>query len=73
MRLNRGWARSGIVKKVTDFYYIFFTIKFILVNFLPGLINSTKILVLGPGENKNGLQRPGVDEVTMLSDFDRAI
>ena len=61
------------MKKITDFYYIFFTIKFILVKFLPGLINSTKILVLGARENKNGLQRPGVDEVIMLSDFDRVI
>ena len=61
------------MKKITDFYHIFITIKFILVTFLPGLINSIKILVLGPRENKNGLQRPGVDEVTMLSDFDRVI
>ena len=61
------------MKKVTDFYYIFFTIKFILVNFLPGLINSTKNLVLGPWENKKGLQLPGVDEVTMLWDFDRVV
>ena len=73
MRLNRGSTRCGTVKKITDFHYIFFTIKFILLKFSPNLINSTKILVLGPIENKNGSQCQGVDEVTMLSDFGMAI
>jgi len=73
MRLNRGSTRCGTVKKITDFHYIFFTIKFILLKFSPNLINSTKILELGPLENKNGLQRQAADEVTMLSDFERVI
>jgi hypothetical protein len=59
------------VKKTTSLYYIFFTIKFIMVKFLPKLINLTKILVLMTISNKNALASAGGDEVTMLSAFDR--